>query len=111
MTLEIQPVKQPDWTPLAYEGCTNVAYKSLLKRDHIALAMLRFGHNATIHEHAADIDIDVICLEGQGFTSVGGEQAAIRAGQRIQWPADQPHRLWTEESEMITLIVEHVKAV
>ena len=45
-------------------------YKPLLKRDHLALVMLRFDKQATIHEHPADIEIDVICLGGAGFTSV-----------------------------------------
>lgn len=107
MTVEITPLKQPVWTPLPYEGCCNAAYKSLLQGEQVALAMLRFNHNATIHEHPADFDIDVICLEGSGFTSVGGEQAAIHAGQRVHWPAGQPHRLWTTNNEMITLMVEH----
>ena len=70
--------------------------------------MLRFRKNATIHEHPADIEIDVICLEGEGFTSVSGERAPFHAGQRVRWPAGQPHRLWTEETEMITLMVEHL---
>jgi quercetin dioxygenase-like cupin family protein len=110
MDAGIQPIQQPDWKPLPYEGCINVEYRPLLKRDHVALAMLRFGRNATIHEHPADIDIDVVCLEGHGFTSVSGEQAAIYAGQSVHWPAGQPHRLWTEESEMITLMVEYSQA-
>ena len=109
MPLEVLPVKRPSWTPLSQEGCINVDVKSLLKLDHLALAMLRFDKNATIHEHPADMDIDVICLEGAGFTSVSGEQAPIKAGERVRWPAGQPHRLWTTDSEMITLMVEHTK--
>jgi quercetin dioxygenase-like cupin family protein len=107
VALEIQPIQQPDWLPLPHEGCVQVEYKPLIKSKNVALALLRFGPNGTIHEHPADIEIDVICLEGQGFTSVGGDWAAIQAGQRVHWPAGQPHRLWTEASEMITLMVEH----
>lgn len=108
MPVDIQPIQQPEWTPLPQEGCVHVEYKALIRRDHVALAMLRFGHNATIHEHPAAIDIDVICLEGSGFTSVGDQQAPIQAGQRVHWPAGQPHRLWTADSRMITLMVEHL---
>lgn len=110
MALNITPVKQAVWTPFEHEGCANVAYKSFLHRDgRVALAMLRFGKHATIHEHPADIDVDVICLEGEGFTSVSQEQAPIRAGQRVHWPAGKPHCLWTENSEMITLMVEYLQ--
>lgn len=107
--LKIEPVKRPNWTPLPYEGCYHVEAKSLLSLAHLGIAMLRFGRHGTIHEHAADIDIDVICLEGEGFTSVGYAQAAIHAGERVRWSAGLPHRLWTEESEMVTLMVEHTK--
>lgn len=108
MTLEVLPVKRPSWTPLPFEGCINVSAKSLLSLPHLSIAMLRFAKEGTIHEHPADMDVDVICLEGAGFTSVGGEQSAIKAGERVRWPAGQPHRLWTTDSEMITLMVEHL---
>lgn len=108
MPPEIKSVPRPTWTPLPFEGCHNVEVKSLLKLDHVAVAMLRFSPNGTIHEHPADIEIDVICLEGAGMTSVDGEAAPILAGEHVRWPAGKPHRLWTEDSEMITLMVEHV---
>lgn len=110
MSVDIQPIQRPDWTPLPQAGCVHVDFKALIRRDHVALAMLRFGRHATIHEHPADFDVDVICLEGSGFTSVGGEQAPIHAGQRAHWPAGQPHRLWTADTEMVTLMVEHIQA-
>lgn len=109
MTLEVLVVKRPSWSPLPYDGCVNVYAKSLLSLDHLGIAMLRFEPQGTIHEHPASFDVDVICLEGAGFTSVSGEQAAIQAGERVRWPAGEPHRLWTTDSKMITLMVEHVK--
>ena len=110
MTIGVTNVKQADWAPFLHEGCVNVEYKSYLHRNgRVAIASLKFGKHATIHEHPADINVDVICLEGEGFTSVGNEQTPIQAGQRVHWPAGQPHRLWTEETEMITLMVEHLQ--
>jgi quercetin dioxygenase-like cupin family protein len=109
MPPKILPVKRPDWTPLPFEGCVNVSSKALLSFDHLGLAMLKFEPHATIHEHNAPMDMDVICLEGSGFTSVDGEWAAIKAGERVRWPAGKLHRLWTEEGEMVTLMVEHGK--
>jgi quercetin dioxygenase-like cupin family protein len=93
---------------LPFEGCVNVDGKVLLALDHLSIAMLRFGLHATIPEHAAsDVDIDVICLEGHGFTSLGSEIASLQAGERLNWPAGIPHRLWTEGTGMLTLMVEH----
>ena len=107
MNLEILPVKRPNWTPVPNEGCVNVYSKALLVLDHLGIAMLKVDPHGTIHEHDAPFDIDVICLEGSGFTSVDGEWAGIEAGERVRWPAGKMHRLWTEESEMVTLMVEH----
>jgi quercetin dioxygenase-like cupin family protein len=68
--------------------------------------MLRFEPNATIHEHPGESETIVICVEGEGFTSVGRESAAIREGETVRWPKDIPHRLWTEDATMRTLMVE-----
>ena len=107
MTLQIEPWRQPDWTPLDQKGCFNVSYKSLLAAEHVHLAMLQFQSEATIHEHPAPFDVDVFCLEGSGFTSVGEETAPLKAGEKVRWPAGKNHRLWTTENSMVTLMVEH----
>ena len=88
-------------------GCTNVEGKVLLIQPELILVMLRFQPHGTIHEHAADFDVDVICLEGEGYTSVDGQVATFKPGQMIRWPALQRHRLWTDDSSMQTLMVEH----
>lgn len=110
MPLKIESIQRNEWTPLPHEGCRNVMVKLLMKLDHLGLAMLRFEPNGTIHPHPAVIDIDIICLEGAGMVSVGDEQAAFKAGQRIRWPAGLVHCLWTADSSMVTLMVEHYPA-
>jgi quercetin dioxygenase-like cupin family protein len=107
MAIQIQPIHHDGWTPLPLEGCHNVSVKMLIKLDHLGLAILRFDPDGTIHEHPAGIEIDVICLEGEGMVSVGDEQSPLKAGQRVRWPAGISHRLWTNTTEMVTLMVEH----
>ena len=107
MSLEVQSWNRPEWTPLPYDGCINVEAKGLGHLVWGSMAMLRFAPFGTIHEHPAPFPVDVFCLEGAGMTSVSGEKASICAGQRVHWPAGEPHRLWTEDSEMVTLMVEH----
>ncbi|MEZ4664746.1 MAG: hypothetical protein R2911_45015 [Caldilineaceae bacterium] len=103
----VEWVKRPQWSPLPFEGCIGVEGKVFLDLEHLAVALLRFQPHATIHEHAASFDIDVICMEGSGCTSVNGQQANLQAGQKVRWPAHLAHRLWTESDTMITLMVEH----
>jgi quercetin dioxygenase-like cupin family protein len=78
----------------------------LLDSPNLLIVLLRFGPQSTIDEHPAPHPVDVICLEGAGLFSVDGEVAPLLAGERVQWPADRPHRLWTESSSMLTLMVE-----
>ena len=106
MAIEVANVPRSAWSPLPYDGCRGVDGKVLLTRSDLSIAMLRFEEDATIHEHPAARDTDVICLEGRGKTSVGAEQAEIQAGERVRWPANVNHRLWTEGVEMLTLMVE-----
>ena len=107
MKPEILPLPRFDWQPLPLEGCVNVEVRVLSRLPHLALAMLRFAPYGTIHEHAADLDIDVVCLDGSGMTSLAGEAAPIRAGEWVRWPRGIRHRLWTAGSSMLTLMVEH----
>jgi quercetin dioxygenase-like cupin family protein len=80
--------------------------KVLVREDDFFVALLRFEPEGTVHEHPGENDTIVVCLEGEGFTSVAGETAPISAGQQARWPKDVPHRLWTEGSPMVTLMVE-----
>jgi quercetin dioxygenase-like cupin family protein len=70
------------------------------------IAMLRFDQDGTIHEHPGINDTVVMCIDGEGWTSVGDERTRIRAGELVRWPKGVPHRLWTERREMTTLMFE-----
>ena len=107
MKPQVESIPRPEWSPLPQEGCSGVEGKVLSKSAVLCLAMLRFQPNSTIHEHPADIEIDVICLEGEGMTSINGAEIPLKADQKIRWPAGLPHRLWTEGATMTTLMVEH----
>ncbi len=108
MTDEPQAVPRPDWSPLPHAGCIDVEGRVLLLREGLGVAMLRFAPEATIHEHAADHDIDVICLEGEGFISIEDRVNSFAAGQWLTWPAGRLHRLWTADHGMITLMIERL---
>ena len=73
MNPDIKPIPRPAWSPLPHDGCPGVEGKVLLKQEHLSLALLRFEPNGTIHEHPADINIDVICLGGQAIVNPAGE--------------------------------------
>lgn len=107
MSVEVRTVTRPGWSPLRYQGCVGVDVKGLIRLDNLSIALLRFGRDATIHEHPADFDVDVICLEGEGFASVAKKVVSLKADETVRWPAGVPHRLWTEGRKMVTLMIEH----
>ena len=74
------------------------------------IALLRFESGGTIHEHPGLNDTIVICIDGEGWTSVAEERTQIRAGELVRWPRDVPHRLWAEGTEMTTLMFERIQA-
>jgi quercetin dioxygenase-like cupin family protein len=102
----IERMPRPNWEKLPRNGTVGVIGRVLLNRAEIVIANLKFARNATIDEHSALSEIDVICLDGEGFVSVGDESQAFRAGDRIVWPAGVKHRLWTHDVPMETLMVE-----
>jgi len=106
LSVEIRPFPRAEWSAIPAEGATGVESRALLQADDLFVAQLRFTEHATIPEHPSPNVIVALCLEGEGFTSVGGETATIRAGQEAHWPPNIPHRLWTEGSTMVTLMIE-----
>ena len=108
MSVDIREWPRPEWSPLPYEGAVGVEARVLIREDAFFVAQLRFAEHATIHEHPGPNDTIVVCLEGEGFTSVGGATSPLRAGQQARWPKDVTHRLWTEGTTMTTLMVERL---
>lgn len=100
-------VAQSVWRPLLRAGSVGVEVRVLLKRRGFVLANLRFAEYSTIDEHSAAFAIDVICLAGSGYVSVDGKAVPFSCGELITWPAGVNHRLWTEGTQMETLMVEH----
>jgi quercetin dioxygenase-like cupin family protein len=104
--VDVRPFPRPKWEPLPAEGAVGVEFRVLIREDDLFAAQLRFSEHATIHEHPGANETIVVCLEGEGLTSVGGHVAPLREGQQARWPKNLPHRLWTEGTSMLTLMIE-----
>jgi quercetin dioxygenase-like cupin family protein len=106
VSVDIRPFPRLGWDPLPGEGVVGVTGRVLVREDDFFVAQLRFAENATIHPHAGDRDAIVVCIAGEGFTSVAGETAPLREGQQVRWPKGVVHGLWTEDTTMSTLMIE-----
>ena len=107
MTVDVRPHPRPGWDPLPGDGVVGVTRRVLVREETLFVAQLRFAEHATIHPHAGERDTIVVCIEGEGLTSVADETVSLREGQQVRWPKDIAHGLWTEGSTMRTLMVEH----
>jgi quercetin dioxygenase-like cupin family protein len=106
VSVDVRPFPRPGWDPLP--DSTGIVGRVVIREDDFFfVAQLRFSEHASITEHAGPRDTIVVCLEGEGFTSVGGEIARLCEGQQVRWPRDVVHGLWTESTTMTTLMVEH----
>ena len=106
VSIEIRPIPRAGWDPLPGEGVVGVTGRVLVRENDFFVAELRFSEHATIDPHAGDRDTIVVCIAGEGFTSVADETTSIREGHHVRWPKDVVHGLWTEGSTMTTLMVE-----
>ena len=106
MSVDVRQIPRPGWDPLSYEGCVGVVGRVLVREEDFFVAELRFGEHATIHEHPGERDTIVVCLAGEGFTSVGDDVTRLSEEQQVRWPKGVRHRLWTEGTTMTTLMVE-----
>jgi quercetin dioxygenase-like cupin family protein len=106
LSVDLREIPRKGWDPLPYEGCVGVVGRVLVREEDFFVAELRFAEHATVHEHPGERDTIVVCLAGEGFTSVGGDVTALREEQQVRWPKGIPHRLWTEDTTMTTLMIE-----
>jgi quercetin dioxygenase-like cupin family protein len=107
LTLDIRPFPRLGWDPLPGEGVVDVTGRVLVREDTFFVAQLRFGEHATVHPHEGERNTIVVCIEGEGFTSVGDESSPLREGEQVRWPKGVIHGLWTDGSTMSTLMIEH----
>ncbi len=72
------------------------------------VAMLRLGTHANTDIHPAPYDIHVLCIDGCGFAMCGGEVTELKSVESVLWPKGEAHNIYTENSTMSTIMVEHV---
>lgn len=107
MSLQPKPVKQVTWMPLPKGGYENVEVKMLMGLEgELRVSMMKIKPNGGMPTHQDKAEIEVICLEGSGFVSVGEDKIPFKMGDRVTWPPNTDHRLWTSDDEMITLMIE-----
>ena len=108
MTVDIRPIPRPGGIRYRARVSWASSVGSSCGRRRFFVAQLRFAEHATIHPHAGERDTIVVCIEGEGFTSVGGRALAAARGSAGALAEELVHGLWTEGSTMTTLMIERL---
>jgi quercetin dioxygenase-like cupin family protein len=104
VTIDLRDIPRSGWDPLPHSA--GIVGRVLVREEDFFVSELRFSEHASVQEHPGERDAIVVCIAGEGFTSVGGEVAGIREEQQVRWPKGIPHRVWTEGTTMTTLMIE-----
>ena len=71
----------------------SVVSRTLLKRDGGTMTLFAFDAGQGLSEHTAPFDAMVSVLDGEVEITISGKKYALRTGDMIVMPANQPHAL------------------
>ncbi len=90
------PSEMPGAAPVApltlagyQEGA--VVSRILLKRDGGTVTLFAFDEGQSLSEHTAPFDAVAHVLEGEALITIAGMPLAVRTGEMVLMPANQPH--------------------
>jgi len=94
--------RRPEGPP----GSRNVAGQVIHADARGSVAELALGTHAVISPHTNPNTAYFVVVSGGGFVQVGEERIRVGAGEAVVWPADVPHGVYTEGTELRALVVE-----
>ncbi|MDQ2783677.1 MAG: cupin domain-containing protein [Chloroflexota bacterium] len=86
-------------------NCTRMQTAIILREKEITVVELHFEPGGEMWEHDADEPILFIVISGAGYVRVGGEEAAVSAGQAILWPTGVMHKAWATDEPMTAFAI------
>ncbi len=90
---------------VAYQEASVVS-KTLIKRETGTVTLFAFDKGQGLSEHTAPFDAMVCVLEGIAEITISGNLIAVRQGEMLVMPANEPHALKAVErfKVMLTMI-------
>ena len=90
------PSEMPGAAPVAPLSLANyqdgaVVSRTLLKRGGGTVTLFAFDEGQALSEHTAPFDAIAQVLEGEALITIAGTPIAVRSGEMILMPANQPH--------------------
>ena len=90
------PSEMPGAAPVAPLSLANyqdgaVVSRTRLKRGGGTVTLVAFDEGQALSEHTAPFDAIAQVLEGEALITIAGTPIAVRSGEMILMPANQPH--------------------
>ena len=84
----------------------SVVSKTLIKRETGTITLFAFDKGQGLSEHTAPFDAVVCVLDGVAEITISGNLIAVRQGEMLVMPANEPHALKAVErfKMMLTMI-------
>jgi quercetin dioxygenase-like cupin family protein len=84
----------------------SVVSKMLIKRETGTITLFAFDKGQGLSEHTAPFDAMVCVLDGVAEITISGNLVAVRQGEMLVMPANEPHALKAVErfKMMLTMI-------
>jgi len=83
----------------------SIVSRVLLKREKGNVTLFAFDEGQGLSEHTAPFDALAQAIEGEAEVTIAGKPIAVRAGEIILLPAQQPHAVKAISQVKILLIM------
>lgn len=71
-----------------------VVSRTLLKRGGGTVTLFAFDQGQSLSEHTTPLDAIAHVLEGEALVTIAGSSIAVRSGEMVLMPANQPHAVY-----------------
>jgi quercetin dioxygenase-like cupin family protein len=71
-----------------------VVSRTLLKRGGGTVTLFAFDQGQSLSEHTTPLDAIAHVLEGEALVTIAGSPIAVRSGEMLLMPANQPHAVY-----------------
>ncbi len=83
----------------------SVVSKELLRKDTGTVTLFAFAQGQGLSEHTAPFDALVCILDGEAKITISGNPVAVKSGEMIIMPANQPHALQAVKQFKMMLVM------
>jgi quercetin dioxygenase-like cupin family protein len=83
----------------------SVVSKEMLRKDTGTVTLFAFAQGQGLSEHTAPFDALVCILDGEAKITISGNPVAVKAGEMIIMPANEPHALQAVKQFKMMLVM------